>query len=538
MGVARGMGGCREPTMSAHTSYRRLAALAHAGRRLAGASSRDDAIETVVDVGLEALSGDSATIGRIEHEHGLLRILRNVGDLASWEDEVPRDETYRLTDFPQLSTSPSRAVAWSGSIDDPGLPTPLGALLRALGKRSLILVPLVVDGAMWGMLSVVRGRTREPFDAEDLALGEALGGLFGAMLGRIEDRNELHELAYRDALTGLGNRRAVDDRLEAVFEQEPLRSPVAVVLCDVNGLKAVNAEHGHHAGDRLLQDVALLLSAEAGSVPGALAARLGGDEFCLVMEGIDAEHLDRITARLSDHAAELHLGDGLACGWAIATQRPGSAATAVAAARALLRLADAAQYRMKRHGRGTSASPTLLAGERDLHAELVEESLQRLRDAPATILDRLSAISTAVFDLTDAAAWAVSLSVAGGPITIVRNLDRPRHARADTDGFEPGEQFVLDDYPATREALLGGSFHANLIAGDDAERGFLAAAGYVEMIAAGRSIGRDGWLVEICADALSEPLTDVEPVLRLLVELAVTIPDGALSPPPTVGSSV
>ena len=148
------------------------------------------------------------------------------------------------------------------------MPAPIQALLRALGKRSLILVPLVVDRAVWGMISVVRGHAREPFDAEDLALGEALGGLLGASFGRIEDRNELEELAYRDALTGLGNRRAVDDRLEAVFDQTPLRSRVAVVLCGVNGLKAVNDDHGHAAGDRLHQDVALLLSAEAGSLIG------------------------------------------------------------------------------------------------------------------------------------------------------------------------------------------------------------------------------------------------------------------------------
>lgn len=74
---------------------------------------------------------------------------------------------------------------------------------------------------MWGMISVVRGHAREPCNAEDLVLGEALAGLLGATLGRIEDRNELQELAYRDVLMGLGNRRAVDDRLEAVFEQGP-----------------------------------------------------------------------------------------------------------------------------------------------------------------------------------------------------------------------------------------------------------------------------------------------------------------------------
>jgi hypothetical protein len=60
-----------------------------------------------------------------------------------------------------------------------------------------------------------------------------------------------------------------------------------------------------------------------------------------------------------------------------------------------------------------------------------------------------------------------------------------------------------------------------LTEGDESERAFLAASGYTELVGAGRPLGRDAWLVEMCGDALSEPLEDLELVLRVLVEVAV-----------------
>lgn len=520
-------------------SYRHLAALAHAGRRLARAATQEDAIGMVAQVAVEALGGHRATIGRIEHARGLLRILCHVGDLGRTELQHPVDETYPLLEIPQLTQAPERATAWAGDRDEPDLPAPLQALLHAPDQRSLLLLPLVVDGAMWGMLSVVRGGDQPSFSAEDLALGEALGGLVGASLGRMEDRNELHALAYRDALTGLGNRRAVDDRLEGAFAPDRLARPVAVVLCDVNGLKAVNDEHGHDAGDRLLQEVSLLLSAEAGRLPGALAARLGGDEFCLVAEGVAAVDLEAIATRLAEGAAALRRGEGLACGWALADRRPGEATTAVAAARALLRLADAAQYRVKRDGRDGAPSPVTgpVAAGSDVGAEVVERALRGLRSAGPTMLERLTAVTTAMHEVLDAAVWAVGWSADGGPVTILRALDRPGRTRSGVPDLRPGTTIDAAVRPAIGQALGGGTFHASLLTGDEVERGVLAAGGYVEVLAAGRTLGTDGWLVEIIGDALSRPLIALEPLLRLLVEVAVAAPVEELSSARSDGSS-
>jgi diguanylate cyclase (GGDEF)-like protein len=505
-------------------SYGRLAALAHAGHRLAAVASLDEAVDVVATNSLDLIAGDSASVGRIDASTGLIRILCNVGKLADWEEERPDDEHYPLADFPQLSLPPERATAWYGYLEDPRLRVPERRLITALGKRAMLVVPLVVDRTVWGMVSVARGHDHGAFDAEDLAAGEALGGMVGAALARMEERSELHALAYRDALTGLANRRAVDDLLEEVFARETLSVRIAVVLCDVNGLKGVNDVHGHDVGDALLREVARLLSTEAGLHPEALAARLGGDEFCLVLQDVDDAELEAMTARLSEQARAIGVGDGLACGFAVADKRPGDATTSRSAAKAILRLADAAQYRVKRTGdQARSRTPWSDPQEaaRTIGAEMVERALGRLDVVGTQLVDRLEAVALAISEATDAGAWAVSRSEDGGPVVIVSNVDRVRGHGDEPPQHAPGVAFDLDDYPATRAALEGGSFHATLASGEDSEREFLAACGYAEMIAAGRTVGTDGWLIEVFGDALSVPMVGLTPLLRVLLELAV-----------------
>ncbi len=506
-------------------TYRRLAALAHASHQLAAVGSVDAAFDSVSRLTLDLIEGASVSLTRLDPARGVVRVLRNVGDLASWEEERPKDETYPLADFPQLTVDAERATAWFGTLLDPGLREPERRLLGALGKQAMLIVPLVVDRDIWGALAVFRGKGAEDFTAEDLAASEALAGMVGSTLARMEERSALEALAYRDALTGLGNRRSVDDRLEAVFERDPLPTPVAAILCDVNGLKAVNDDQGHPAGDRLLRDVARILATEIGHYPGALAARIGGDEFCLVVEGVDDVELEAITRRVTHAAEQLELGGGLSCGFAVARQRPGDAPSAYAAARALLRLADAAQYRVKRAGRDVrSHSSRWEQPERsseEVTAEVIELALLRLRETPQSTVDRLSAVATALHDVTDAAAWAVSRSIDGGPLTIERNRDRVRLDERGARTYQPGVAFELEDYPASRTALAGEAFHATLISGDHAERGFLAASGYAEIIGAGTTVDREGWLVEVCGDELSAPLVGLGPIAQVLVELAV-----------------
>jgi diguanylate cyclase (GGDEF)-like protein/PAS domain S-box-containing protein len=117
-----------------------------------------------------------------------------------------------------------------------------------------------------------------------------------ASLARIE------ELAYTDPLTGLPNRRRLEEQVEtAIWDARSGSDAVALLFVDLNGFKAVNDRLGHAAGDELLQSVAATLRARLRRHD--LLARLGGDEFLVALLGLDpataAHEAHRIAAELA-----------------------------------------------------------------------------------------------------------------------------------------------------------------------------------------------------------------------------------------------
>jgi len=109
--------------------------------------------------------------------------------------------------------------------------------------------------------------------------------------GMIELSSAFHDAAdtaRRDQLTGLGNRRAWDERVATAERHD---DAVGVVMLDVDWLKVVNDDFGHDAGDRLLRTVAGVLAAV--TPEDAAVCRLGGDEFGVLLDG-DQQDADRV----------------------------------------------------------------------------------------------------------------------------------------------------------------------------------------------------------------------------------------------------
>jgi diguanylate cyclase (GGDEF)-like protein len=101
----------------------------------------------------------------------------------------------------------------------------------------------------------------------------------GFLLGRQADR--LASLSQTDALTGLPNRRALSEHIrEELHRAARYRTPVSLLLIDIDGLKQVNDAHGHAAGDRVIRTVARAITH---TLRGSdFGARWGGDEFGIV----------------------------------------------------------------------------------------------------------------------------------------------------------------------------------------------------------------------------------------------------------------
>ena len=137
-------------------------------------------------------------------------------------------------------------------------------------------------------------------------------------------RKQLENLANSDSLTGVANRHLFERSLEeniANYHHKAKRSDFAILLIDINGLKEVNDEHGHEAGDMLL--VAACEFFNESKRESDLLARIGGDEFVLLMNGMNSSECDaylkklKITAQskfLQNNDANIHLA--FSCGFA------------------------------------------------------------------------------------------------------------------------------------------------------------------------------------------------------------------------------
>ncbi|WP_277811702.1 diguanylate cyclase [Chromohalobacter canadensis] len=143
-------------------------------------------------------------------------------------------------------------------------------------------------------------------------------------LSNVRLREQLEEASIRDALTGLYNRRFLDDTLTRELARAERQSgPLSVLMLDIDHFKPINDDHGHAFGDRALIEVADLLSDNVRR--GDIVCRYGGEEFVIIMPGAGlaaarqrGEHLRHQVATLDialDDGTPLHLtvSLGLAC---------------------------------------------------------------------------------------------------------------------------------------------------------------------------------------------------------------------------------
>ncbi len=190
----------------------------------------------------------------------------------------------------------------------------------------------------------MRGRGPDAVAAKLVLLTRTLVSLLGS-----------HRLSLLDELTGLANRRAFFAEVERVADGVPL----AVLLVDLDGFKAVNDRHGHRTGDLLLRDTAARLEEVVG--PDGLVARLGGDEFVVLLTGPRTARADDIARALVGQLGPRevdgrHLRVSASVGVAGPDATVGLAEDAVTTGRgrgeALLHAADVAMYRAKSEGGG------------------------------------------------------------------------------------------------------------------------------------------------------------------------------------------
>ena len=176
---------------------------------------------------------------------------------------------------------------------------------------------------------------------------------------------ELEQLAATDGLTGLANRRVLDERVKLEFQSaRRYRSALSVVLLDIDNFKKRNDEFGHAVGDQVLQRMGSLIR---GSVRETdLAARYGGEEFVVLLPNTDGDGATQFAERLKA-AFDRESWPG---GPVTASIGTASLDSWTASGERLIALADDAMYEVKCTGKNRILS----------HRELMARTLARMSE--------------------------------------------------------------------------------------------------------------------------------------------------------------
>ena len=274
-------------------------------------------------------------------------------------------------------------------------------------------------------------RAEVPGPRDELTL---LGEEFGALYGALDSaKTEWRQAALRDPLTGLGNRAALQARLDVLLAAGR-RWPAALHLLDLDGFKAINDVHGHATGDALLVALSRGLTEALGE--RADVFRLGGDEYAIL-----ANHGDDLGPDILAAVARVRVLDaaGMALGLRASIGRA-ALAEDLATPGDWLRRADIAMYVAKRGGGGH-----VLDFEPSMHEALVDrESIERRlrRTLEANAID---------------VAFQPIVSALDGRLTAVEALARWNDAER---GRVPPSRFV----PVAEEAGLSAELDLQVLA--------------------------------------------------------------------------
>jgi GAF domain-containing protein len=216
-------------------------ALLRVAAAAAGAHDLEEVLEVAADEARTAIGAASLSVSRWEPELRALRTIINVGELGPDEERYPASEIHPLSEDRNAERLILEGRCYFNSVDAPELDEVSTRRLMRLGKESEVGVPILVEGQSWGEVYATTAPGQPRFRGDDVRFLETVAGQLAVAIGRAELFSRVSRLAYEDPLTGLANRRALEERLQRAVARSAERGvPLAVMLCDVDELKAIN----------------------------------------------------------------------------------------------------------------------------------------------------------------------------------------------------------------------------------------------------------------------------------------------------------
>lgn len=307
---------------------------------LQSCQSLDEAYKVIEDAVQTALGSHSGALYITSPSRNIVEVA------ANWGEGVGSDKTFRPEDCWALRRGKPHLVT------EPRSPVRCAHVTHAPASASLCL-PLVAQGETLGILyltcpdSPVGESEREALVRQAAAVGERIS----LAIANLNLREILRRQSIRDPLTGLFNRRYMEESLERELSRAARTGePMALLMFDIDHFKRFNDLFGHQAGDKILRSFGEMLSQSTRGQD--LACRYGGEEFAVILSGATLEAA-RLRAELlrSDLAQMLveHAGQPLDR----VTVSIGVAATPDQGFTSdeIIRAADRALYRAKSEGR-------------------------------------------------------------------------------------------------------------------------------------------------------------------------------------------
>jgi diguanylate cyclase (GGDEF)-like protein len=288
---------------------------------------------------------ESARLRLLVELSGLLQVTTTVAEASELVPVFGRHLFPAMTGTLRLRASSCETMEEVAFWGDP---------LRATGAD--LCIPIVAAGETAGALTL-RVPPNGSFAAGTEFFAHAFADQIALALGSLQQQEALRTRAVRDALTGLFNRRYLEECLRRELATSACNeTQVGVMIVDVDHFKRFNDTYGHGGGDALLQQFARGMQSVAGE--NDIVCRYGGEEFVIVLPDTTTEALHACAERLRDYARELHVHrDGHVLGGVTISSGIAIYPHHATTAEGLIAAADRALYAAKTAGRDRVASP-------------------------------------------------------------------------------------------------------------------------------------------------------------------------------------
>jgi diguanylate cyclase (GGDEF)-like protein len=220
--------------------------------------------------------------------------------------------SYLLKDDPYVRAVVDNGESLVTRVDRTSMGASLRSVIDEVDITDVALIPVTVNEQLHGIFQV--NSLGAPFSEDVLARCRAMANVVELALGNALAHQELEIQANTDPLTGLSNRRG----LSIYLDGDRRANAMAILVLDIDHLKAINDAHGHEVGDRIL--VAVARAASGVLRGGDLLARTGGDEFLAVVADADESIARRVAERMTDavsrvrvHGVRTSVSLGYAC---------------------------------------------------------------------------------------------------------------------------------------------------------------------------------------------------------------------------------